>query len=69
MSSISSVGPSAAQAYTPPAPPSQAQAVRSEKADKAAEKAAQKVSELTATAVAAESIKDSKPGALLDIQA
>jgi len=68
MSSISSVGPSAAQAYTPPPPRSQGQAVRSEKADKAAEKAAQKVSELTATAVAAESVKDSKPGALLNIQ-
>lgn len=66
MSSISSVGPAAAQVYTPPVA-DRGQAARSEKADQAADKAAQKVSELTATAVAAESIKDSRPGALLNI--
>lgn len=66
MSSISSVGPAAAQADTPPVA-DRGQAARAAKADQAADKAAQKVSELTATAVAAESIKDSKKGAILDI--
>lgn len=67
MSSISSVPP---VPFTPPVDrsrdPSAAQ--RNEKADQAQEKAAQKVSELTATAVAAESVKDSRKGGVLDIR-
>ncbi|WP_309090582.1 hypothetical protein [Phenylobacterium sp.] len=67
MSSISSVGPAAAQAHLPPVA-NRGQALRNEKADQAANKAAQKVSELTATAVAADSVKDSRKGAVLDIR-
>ncbi|MGA0607809.1 hypothetical protein ACO2Q0_17595 [Phenylobacterium sp. VNQ135] len=62
MSSISSTAP-----FTPGYNPHAIQAQQSRKADQAAEKAQQKVAELTATAVAAESVKDSKKGGLLDI--
>ncbi len=67
MSSISSVPP---VPFTPPVDRTRiaSDAQRVEKIDKAQEKAAQKVSELTATAVAAESVKDSKRGAVLDIR-
>ena len=59
MSSASSISSQPPVAYAPPAPPAQD--------PKAAEKAA-KVNDLTATAVAAQAVKEAGKGRVVDIQ-
>lgn len=63
---MSSVGPAASIASQPPAVP--VQQVRAEADSRTAERNAQKGAELTATAVAAQSAKESRKGLVVDIQ-